>query len=1266
MPITHYGITWWGKEWLNALSGIDNLNRIPRGKTYANTGKVLSVKFDYVSHTIKARVEGNWDPFYSVKIVLPPFTQEEKDKLISAILKTPIVLAKLAAKELAPEIYNIAINANIKIFPESWEDFKMTCSCPDFAVPCKHIAATIFKISEEIDTNPFILFLLRGLDLVEEIKKSGIVVADDNIVDLEQWSQIVKNHLSNDYLEPLDFVQLKEDSYTDFENILDSVVALFQQNPAGYIYGDLRQDLKNVTEKASLLATKQLKDSKDRDIPTYKKSNALIHIDKLGNVNLDKTFKVNMEDDEHELKAKKYTIRNNFLSVKLNKYNKNLFACDLFSGFITAQKLENSPLNLEILYHLWVIATKLTISGSIIPMIYAPLPDLVNVKWIPAIISPHIKKLVARVGQVILSQEKFFEFERYEDQKFDPTFIGTLVLSLFIQDYVLKAYNALEKDKDDYRIVENAILFSSCICDLDEFFSGNSILDRLSSWISPLYIGSHNLSPVILISDEGHSRDDILKIANLYSSDASNVDTDAVKDNDDFVDEEDKFNQTYYYDTSIENDNTSQDLKVDYGDNTSSGLFIELGFANLSEKTPNSYVSYLSILNDDNHKDKKLECLRLASRLSSFCPSLYQLIKEGVDSTNIVMQDLADLIKKSLPALKLLGVKLLVPNSLNKLIKPKSKVALSSKMESSAISFGGLSSIIDFNWEISLGNNKITEEEFNKLRKLAGRVVKTQYGFVFLDPDEIARIQKNIEKNKALSKVEILQAALTGEFNNEEILIDDSLNKILQNMFKAEDVKVPKDFNATLRPYQKRGYSWLVKNARLQIGSILADDMGLGKTIQVIATIEKMREEKALDKKQVLVVVPASLILNWEREITKFAPKLKLWIFYGTNRSLVDDAHVIITTYGTLRSSVKELKKKQWALIVLDEAQAIKNNQTSTTLNVKSLNADSFIAMSGTPVENRLLEYWSIMDFANKGVLGTVANFKKNFATPIESKHDHNAVKRFKKVTSPFILRRLKTDKSIIEDLPSKIVQEEYCELMPKQAAYYENEVEHALYLMKNNQLSQFERSALVLALITKLKQICNSPYQYDNENVSLSSISASGKGRHLQDLVSSLMDSKKKFLIFTQFKAMGDLLVDWLETITGQHLNFIHGGVSVPERMKMVDNFQKDRTVPGMVLSLKAAGTGLNLTEAQAVIHYDLWWNPAVENQATDRAYRIGQKNNVNVYRFITTNTFEEKINMMMKEKEELANLTVSTGEQWIGDLSNRQISEIFSLSKK
>ena len=414
-------------------------------------------------------------------------------------------------------------------------------------------------------------------------------------------------------------------------------------------------------------------------------------------------------------------------------------------------------------------------------------------------------------------------------------------------------------------------------------------------------------------------------------------------------------------------------------------------------------------------------------------------------------------------------------------------------------------------------------------------------------------------------------------------------------------------------------------------------------------------------------MLPTTLLTNWQKEIARFAPDLKPYIYHGANRKLPTEKtpnDLLLTTYGVVRSDLETLKKTTWAVVIIDEAQNIKNSDTEQTKAVKALKSPIRIALSGTPVENRLSEFWSIMDFVNKGYLGGLSKFNEEFGKPIQQERDQQKLDQFKRVTSPFLLRRVKTDKSIISDLPDKIENNQFCTLTTEQAALYESVVNESIRAIEDK--DGIARRGLVLKLMTALKQIGNHPHQYlkaSNRGTSPSSPALSGKATLLLNLLENIYASLEKVLIFTQYREMGELLQAFIKQTFGTQPLFLHGGNSRPERDRMVEQFQNNRSDHTFILSLKAGGTGLNLTQANHVIHYDLWWNPAVESQATDRAFRIGQTKNVLVYRLMNQGTLEEKIDAMIRSKRELADLSVKTGETWLGDLSDDELKELVSL---
>lgn len=569
--------------------------------------------------------------------------------------------------------------------------------------------------------------------------------------------------------------------------------------------------------------------------------------------------------------------------------------------------------------------------------------------------------------------------------------------------------------------------------------------------------------------------------------------------------------------------------------------------------------------------------------------------------------------------------------------------------------------ILDFSYEIAIGNEKISMEEFQQLITQNNGLIKYKDKYVLVDKDESKKLFEQILKanHSKMTRLELIHASMSGQLEQYDFDYDEAFTNIVKDFNKPIEVIPPKNLKGTLRPYQQTGLKWLWTNISKGFGCCMADDMGLGKTIQVISLILKLKEDNKL-KKPVLVVCPTTLMGNWMKELDMFSPNLKASIYHGSERKLDLNNDIILTTYAIMRIDIEELRKETWSILVVDEAQNIKNPDTAQTLAVKSIKSDIKIAMTGTPVENRLTELWSIFDFINHGYLGELREFQKSYAIPIERFKENSRASKLKMSVSPFVLRRLKTDKNVITDLPEKLVLNDYCYLSKPQAVLYEKTLNEMMD--KISEFTGINRRGNIFKLITALKQICNHPHQFLKAGEMSKELS--GKMEKCVSLIQNIIENDEKTLIFTQYKEMGDILCKVLSDECNVTPLFFHGSLNVIQREKLIEDFQNNPENKVMILSLKAGGTGLNLTSATNVIHYDLWWNPAVEDQATDRTYRIGQNKNVMVHRLVTLGTFEEKIDEMLQSKKDLANMAVYEGEKIITELSDEEIYDIFSLS--
>ena len=471
---------------------------------------------------------------------------------------------------------------------------------------------------------------------------------------------------------------------------------------------------------------------------------------------------------------------------------------------------------------------------------------------------------------------------------------------------------------------------------------------------------------------------------------------------------------------------------------------------------------------------------------------------------------------------------------------------------------------------------------------------------------------------------------------------------------------IPDDLTGELRPYQKMGYSWLVQNIKYNFGCILADDMGLGKTIQVLTTILHFKEQNPYDNEPSLIIVPPALLSNWENEIKKFTPTLSYYIYHGSNRTFpLEEYDIILTSYGVIRLDLDMFSDKKWFICVIDEAQNIKNPNTQQTKAIKKVPAINKIALTGTPIENKLTDYWSIFDFVNKGYLSSLDNFKANYVFRIERLEEESTLEKFKTITKPFVLRRLKTDDNIKDELPDKIVNDIYCSMTKKQILLYNAIIEGIFEDLEGK--TGIERRGIILNIITGLKQACNHPAQYlrsDNPK-----INESGKMELLITLLENILYADEKVIIFTQYAKMGEIIQKLVSKKLKTDVLFLHGSLTQEKRTEVISTFQEDENHKILVATLKTGGVGLNLTAAQNVIHYDLWWNPAIENQATDRVHRIGQEKDVMVYRFITKGTLEEVIDEMSKNKLNLAEKAISNDETFITEMSDDELKEKLSL---
>ena len=642
-------------------------------------------------------------------------------------------------------------------------------------------------------------------------------------------------------------------------------------------------------------------------------------------------------------------------------------------------------------------------------------------------------------------------------------------------------------------------------------------------------------------------------------------------------------------------------------------------------------------------------------------------------------------LKESAWVLENAGYKVIIPAWWTPKGRQRAKVKLkpNAKFPSNSDgtkSYFSLDTLVEYQYELAIGDEQVTEQEWQQLIEAKTPLVKFRGQWMELNQDKMQQMlefwKKHQEENPDLSLLDFMK--LTAEGEEEELEVAYDRDEVLSEMLgklnhkqQFEAVADPERLQGKLRDYQKRGLSWIQYLEQLGLNGCLADDMGLGKTVQVIARLIQEREGTHTNIAPTLLIAPTSVVGNWYHEIQKFAPHLKALVHHGSDRAkeasafqeVCADHDLIITSFTLARKDAKLFQAMQWHRIVLDEAQNIKNPKTALTKTILKLSAPHRLALTGTPIENRLLDLWSIFNFLNPGYLGTQAQFRRNFEVPIQKENNLRQSATLKKLVEPFILRRVKTDQAIIKDLPDKVEQKLYCNLTKEQASLYEAVVKDV-----EKQLEEAEgiqRKGLILATLGKLKQVCNHPMQFLQDGSEFTT-ARSHKLTRLSEMIEEAMSEGESLLVFTQFTELGTALENYLRYHCHYNTYYLHGGTSQKKRDAMIKEFQDPATDPSIfVLSLKAGGVGITLTKANHVFHFDRWWNPAVENQATDRAFRIGQQKNVFVHKFITTGTLEERIDEMIEDKKKLAGAIVGSDESWLTELDNNAFRELISLNK-
>ncbi|OWV23028.1 SNF2-related protein [Fibrobacter sp. UWB3] len=1349
MDFGSYGKTWWAKKWLSSILATASEQAVLQGLKFAARGQVTSI--DIVDNRVISVVKGPNGGLHNNYIVFPKFSKESSEIFVSFLKQQPAELLALNNKALSPSLELLMSKSGLQLFDDPTK-VNMGCDCSDER-PCKYLVATFLKIAEQADKEPNVLFKIHGLDLefIKDYKPDAMEMEAPSEVNLvrsfSKATRLVGNAASTDAAsvsgnaaenasangnvagsngESADSAVARSAGESDEREAQNAAELSHAEDASASLFGGYkgsgRESQNSIPPKQ--LPTFDFKSWKDyshilpamlQNFPkfcpagNFRKS----FTDELESChkfftdfeNFDafsEQFRVNnaktflMENEQLRLFHKPGWHWNFEQSMADKVINSNLTVTNVMGALccLSAGNFSWHHYSVRYLHLMLQVAFYLVRTGAIYPQVFWIGKDVAQMRWLPAEMLPEILYIVADL-EVTAPRE--LAWTSKEEAFFEIAEPAEHILSLFISQLLKFA----RKYKTPLKTNHGNLLsffFDSVSGKLAN--NAHAIPGKIQQWLS-VYSCLGCRTQILFVCSE--MDEDVALDVFVLDEDAASASGNAA------------------------------------------------GSVNAPRRTPLSELF-------ENNDSRLLSIMSVLNGIADgFKPLDAYLERRASEPILMRGAELLDFLQDCLKKLQLFGIQTEIPKNLLNIGKPKPKMRLQGSMSFGAFTAGDL---LDFDWEIAIGDENISAKEFLELAEQADGLLKYKSSYVQITEQDLQSIRDKIEgksggnvkdgKGKKAARDDAGKSSENAAENADEILEEDSVPEITQaklvqacftgecdnipvemasdfkqqfDAWRAEtDIPLPENLNATLRPYQMRGYSWMYKNLEIGFGCILADDMGLGKTLQVITFLLKMKQEGKFAEKKAIVVMPAGLLCNWQVEIKKFAPELTFFAYHGGRRDLQKfSADVLLTTYATFRKDFAELDKHEWQTIIIDEAQNIKNADSEQSKLLRRMRAPMKIAMSGTPVENRLMEFWTIMDFANHGFFPSASEFREKFETPIQKNGNQIVAETFRKITAPFMLRRLKTDKSIISDLPDKIIQDEYAELTHSQAALYQKTLEHfmqelemeqALSEKANDAHALFKRKGIILQMILALKQICNHPATFlkglaaksatDSStqdaaavptesantpsqrhpddpsqrhpersegssevlsNVPKSSKLESGKMQMLLDLLKSIQEQGEKTLIFTQFAEMGHLLKSTIESELGLRTHFYHGGCTQTQRSEMIQDFQENPDCKVLILSLKAGGTGLNLVAASQVIHYDLWWNPAIEAQATDRAFRIGQKRNVQVHRFITKGTFEEKINALLETKKAIANLTVNAGETWLADMDDKQLAEVFCL---
>ena len=1225
MARSKYGTTPWGAWFLRMIESYDGDGRVSRGKSYANTGKVDSLVI--TGNKVAARVAGHYDPWYYISLTFPRISEPNRKKLEKILTQHPADFIALGSGTMTERLVTLFEAKDIRFIPRRWSLIESDCSCPDSAALCKHIAAVLYILAKEIDHDPRLLFQLAGIDLAELREKilpaAGDMSAEPSLTAVPEQGA---------------------SPATDNAPTAGAQRKTRQSGAAGTAANvpPLAVSAESEYEHPVTLSLRR-SDEPAQDVPA-----------ELPRFPLEESF---------------LPLISALLPPLTPFYDDDLVAAfkELYHKLIVRQ---NKAFELTLEQRIAVLmksgtgcASAATLCGSS-RLLYTPVR--LDTAKLP-------KQKTAGVPAFPLQKEAVLQLRVRLPNGTEAAL--TLVQALHLLRGVTPLTDSPDGMKAAYTVLtlgerliaESALLPAvyldpvtrrlavfwkpltsaqavSAAIDRCAFFITEAFFPQVKSWgrrycaellltaFLTEYVHTAGFMPVGIRQAEQ-------EIAALFFQGATiNTKAPGMRRLPASIT---RWLAALYYDSN------SLRFRLILEEAKQSDFQISAEVCH-SKETNNRFVPFSRIADSVQLESKTVE---FAIALSAYLPKLTEMI--GQKSVPLTQEETAVFLRTAAPLLSRFGIEVVLPKTLQRSLKPRAVFQLKQKGAGAVQSYLSLDNLMQYDRGIMLGDTVISVKEFRALMKQSSGLVKFNDRYILVDPEQTARLLETMQHEKPTVN-EVIQGTLTGD-----TVMEDGA-PLSYSLFRETDAAVPQTLQATLRPYQEKGFQWLYSTIKSGFGCLLGDDMGLGKTLQVIALILKLKEQ-GFEHSGILIAAPASLLPNWEHELHTFAPSLRCTILHGQGRRFSAKSDIHITTYQTLQRDVKKLSEKTFDCLIIDEAQAVKNTQTKNAQALRLLQAASRIAMTGTPVENSLEDMRALFDFIIPGYLGSAETFRKKWRIPIELHGDAETAESFQKITAPFLLRRLKTDPAVISDLPEKVITPQYCRLTPEQTALYESLVETQLKSVLKTE-DGIQRNALVLKLLTALKQVCNHPHVYDESFQT--DVALSGKTAALMQLLGEILDAGEKTLIFSQYTQTLFLLRKLIQEQFGDEPLLLHGQMPLTARKAAVESFQTDPAQRIFLISLKAGGTGLNLTAATRVIHFDLWYNPAIEDQATDRAFRIGQHNTVFVSRFICAGTFEEKIDEMIQKKRHISQMTLSGGESWIGKMSNEELAELFETS--